>query len=93
MSIKIEMNPELKAKAESVIFDLKAKQDEGKIELYNKELEEMMEKHGQLALLAAGCQHVKSSWKNYLILPEEYIEDKFIERLTAQVVRVLEKNT
>ena len=92
MSIKIEMDPELKAKAESVILDLKAKQDQGKIELYNKELDDMMDKHGQLDLLAAGCQYVKSSWKNYLILPEEYIEDKFIERLTIQVVRVLEKN-
>lgn len=93
MSVKIEMNPELEAKAESVIQDLKAKQDEGKIELYNDEMNDMISKHGELALLAAGCQIVKSSWKNYLILPEEYIEDKFIPRIKVNIVRVLTKNT
>lgn len=93
MTIKVEMNPELRAKAEAAVLALKAKQDEGKIELYNEEMEEMIQKHGELTLLAAGCTIAKSSWKNYLMLPEEYIEDKFIEGLVVKVVRVLEKNS
>ena len=92
MSVRIEMDPALEARIDNVIKDVKQKQDEHKIELYNAEMKEMIKKHGELALLATGCQIVKSSWNNYIVLPQEYIEDRFIPSLKSKMALIIKKN-
>lgn len=92
MSVKIEISPELEKRIDTIIEDVRQKQDEQKIELYNQEMEELIKKHGELGLLACGCQIIKSSWKGYIILPPKYIEDAFIPALKTKMAIILTKN-
>lgn len=92
MSIKIDMSPELEARIDKVIQAVRKKQQEGKIELYNDEMKEMIDTYGELDLLCIGCKIVKSSWKGYIILPEEFIEEKFIPSLKTKMALAISKN-
>lgn len=92
MAVKIKMDPELEARIDSAIADVKAKQDEGKVELYGDEMKEIMDKHGQITLLAVGCSPVRSPIKNYLALPEEYIEDMFIPSIKLRAAKIIQAN-
>ena len=92
MNLKVEMDKALEERIDSVIRDVKQKQDEGKIELYHAEMDDMLKKHGQLALIACGCQVVRSAFKGYIVLPQEYIEDIFIPSLKAKIAFIIKKN-
>ena len=92
MSIKIDMSPELEARIDRVIEAVRKKQQEGKIELYNEEMKEMLDTYGEFDLLCTGCKIVKSSWKGYIILPEEFIEEKFIPSLKINMALIILNN-
>lgn len=90
--MKIEMSPELEQRIDSVIEAVRKKQQEGKIELYNEEMKEMLDTYGEFDLLCTGCRIVKSSWKGYIILPEEFIEERFIPSLKTKMALIISKN-
>lgn len=92
MSVKIDMSPELEARIDRVIEAVRKKQQEGKIELYNEEMEEMLDTYGEFDLLCTGCKIIKSSWKGYIILPEEFIEEKFIPSLKINMALIILNN-
>lgn len=92
MSVKLDMSPELEARIDKVIQAVRKKQQEGKIELYNDEMKEMLDTYGEFDLLCTGCRIVKSSWKGYIILPEEFIEEKFIPSLKTKMALIISKN-
>lgn len=89
MSVKIEMDPALEARINKVINAVREKQLQGKIELYNEEMNEMLKEFDEFDLLLTGCKIVKSSWKGYIILPEEFIEEKFIPALKSKMALTL----
>lgn len=91
MSIKIEMDPKLEARIDKVINAIREKQLQGKIELYNEEMNEMLKEFDEIDLLLTGCKIVKSSWKGYIILPEEFIEERFIPALKSKMALILSK--
>ena len=91
MSIKIEMDPKLEARIDKVINAVREKQLQGKIELYNEEMNEMLKEFEEYDLLLTGCKIVKSSWSGYIILPEEFIEEKFIPALKSKMALFLTK--
>lgn len=91
MSVKIEMDPALEARIDKVIAAVRDKQQQGKIELYNDEMNQMLKEFDEYDLLLTGCKIVKSSWRGYIILPEEFIEEKFIPALKSKMAFVLSK--
>lgn len=90
--MKVEISPELEQRIDRVIRAVRKKQQEGKIELYNEEMEEMLNTYGEFDLLCTGCRIVKSSWRGYIILPEEFIEEKFIPSLKTKIALIISKN-
>ena len=90
--MKIEMSPELELRIDRVIQAVRKKQQEGKIELYNDEMKEMLDTYGEFDLLCTGCRIVKSSWRGYIILPEEFIEEKSIPSLKTKMALIISKN-
>lgn len=91
MSVRIEMDPTLEARIDKVIAAVRDKQKQGKIELYNDEMNQMLKEFDEYDLLLTGCKIVKSSWKGYIILPEEFIEEKFIPALKSKMALSLSK--
>ena len=89
--MNIEMSPEIEKRIDNVINAVRNKQLEGKIELYNDEMKEMIDTYGEFDLLLTGCRIVKSSWKGYIILPEEFIEEKFIPGLKTKMALIISK--
>lgn len=92
MGMEIKIDPKLESRINDIIKDVRSKQDAGKIELYNEEMNELIQKHGELGLIASGCRIVKSAWKGYIILPEKYIEADQIPSLKATMAIVLSEN-
>lgn len=90
--MKVEMSPELEQRIDTVIEAVRKKQQEGKIELYNEEMKEMLDTYGEFDLLCTGCKIVKSSWTGYIILPEEFIEERFIPSLKTKMALIISKN-
>lgn len=91
MSVRIEMDSALEARIDKVIAAVRDKQKQGKIELYNDEMNQMLKEFDEYDLLLTGCKIVKSSWKGYIILPEEFIEEKFIPALKSKMALSLSK--
>lgn len=91
MAMNIKIDPVMDAHINDIIEAVRSKQDEGKLELYNKEMEDMLKRFNEKELLSAGCKIAKSSWKNYIILPEQYIEDEFIPALKTKIALALQK--
>lgn len=87
----IKLPKELDDRIMSVIKAVRQKQFEGKIELYNDEMKEMIDKFGEYDLILTGCRIVKSTWRRYLILPEDYIEEKDVPALRARMAMLIEK--
>ena len=63
MSVKIDMSPELEARIDRVIQAVRKKQQEGKIELYNDEMKEMLDTYGEFDLLCTGCNATNNEKK------------------------------
>ena len=94
MSLKIEMSRELESRIDKVIRAVRNKQAEGKIELYNDEMKEMLNTFSEYDLLLTGCRIVKSTWGGYIILPDEFIEDKFVPALkTNMAIAITERES
>ena len=92
MAINVELSPELETRIDNVINAVREKQLEGKIELYNEEMEMMIKTFGEYDLLLTGCKIIKSPWRGYIILPEEFIEEKFILPLKTKMALIISKN-
>lgn len=90
MSIKLELNEDIRNEVESAVNEINKLIASGKENLYHDSAVEIVDKFGLNTLLFIGCKWHKLPNTKYLELPQKEITEDKVESILYSLLQILE---